>query len=127
MKIQKAPKSEFIQTMETEATMFHSLKNAIKLRNQEYWSGVDNFGQHRSKGIKFNSIIEPIGCNFDDKELFASKIDIFGMSDFDCFPKSRKGIQRYGLWHEKDKRNPLNIERISFIINDEIVEFVRCR
>ncbi len=126
-KIKEHRENEFLENMESLAGMFNALKYAIKLKNQEYWKGHSIWGQYREKGILFNAIVEPVKNYSESDECFAAKIEINGMSDFDTFENKKPGIHRYGLSHSKDKRNPANIERISIIIDDEIVEFVRCQ
>lgn len=86
---------------------FKVLKAILKENNKEHY--------------KRNVIIEGV-----NGEQFITDISINGVKDFN-FTQPKSGIQRkYIDERSKSPVNPVNIERIAFIINDETVEFVRC-
>lgn len=74
---------------------------------------------------RWNAIIE--SNTNDGTRLLAARFDITGLSDFDFPAEDAIGIQRV-FTRDKIKlpNHPVNIERITFIINNEEVEFVRC-
>lgn len=77
--------------------------------------------ENNKKCFKRNAIIEGV-----NGEQFITDISINGVKEFD-FIQPKKGINRkYISERSKSPVNPVNIERIAFIVNDEVIEFVRC-
>ena len=87
--------------------------------------------ERKADGYKprWNAILESYTEDGDEMgtRLLAARIDINGLTDFTIPPENPIGIQR-ASYRESIKRpnHPMNIERITFIINNEEIEFVRC-
>jgi hypothetical protein len=84
-------------------------------------------GQKKAgESIRQNAIVESYN-NKGELQTFATKIEIGSMKEFDL-PTKGIGITRE---HMKERVinicHPVNIERITFIVNDKTVEFVRCQ
>ena len=74
-----------------------------------------------------NAIIESTVDGEESPRIFAARINIDGMEEFDFPKEDAPGIHRTSSRERiKNIRHPYNIERITFIINGEEVEFVRC-
>lgn len=114
-KKQKKPKSELVEDFIFESMEHRVLKQLILQRQKE--------NKYQGYGLK-NSIIESVDKD-GNSMLFAAHIDIDGLKDFNVpnEPLTRQ--------HKKERLlnplHPVNIERITFIVNGQEVEFVRCQ
>jgi hypothetical protein len=99
-----ATNTDFMDEFESNGNRFNFLKAIIT-----------------SKDFKnrFNVIIEPINCT-NDNDMYCQKISIGGMDDFE-FREEERDREREDLLKKfkhsrEDKRNPENIERITFLL-----------
>jgi hypothetical protein len=110
--IAKAPPIE--RLIET-AQEHHVLKQLIK---------IDKIEREREgytmSSPRWNAITEII--TKDGTRLAAAKIEINGMFKFDLPPN-----EKYTEERAKNPNHPINIERITFLVNDEEIEFARNR